>query len=308
MAKTKTVAKTAKTEKTVKVEKMETVVKAAPKGFFTGPVIILGIIVLIVIIGVVLLLGGNSNSQQQFPSFQRVNSSVPEEFSLIQNSGDISQNLATLSKSGLANVTQFTIMYSGTLQASGSVISISSPISINDYIYGNQHRFEVNVSNVEALGSAEVTYLNITNGTYTCTNFNMSALDSGNYENVLLGSRALTCMRSGTIAGMDIGKLSDFNFSQLSEDGILLKDNEVYQSEYKGIPCTFIAGTVSAQGSGSNGGLFQMCVSDVYYVPLSLSLYATGGSRSTLSLTLNESSISNSSSLSVIDQIPGRMV
>lgn len=288
------------------VEDASNTAAEAPKGPFTLPVIALGTIVVLVIIGAVLLLGSSGSNQQQFPSFQKVNSPVPPAFSSIQNSGngEFSQNLAALSNGALANVTQLTITYSGTLQASGSVISISSPISINDYIYGTQRKFEINVSSIEGLGSADIAYLNITNGTYTCTNFNSSAVNSGNYENMVLGSHAITCRMTSSISGMDLGKLSEFNFSQLSQDGIQLQYNDIYQSTYMGTPCTYIAGTATAQGYGNNGGLFQMCVSDVYYVPLSMSIYGSGNG-STFALTINETAISNSSSLGSIDQIPG---
>ena len=42
------------------------------------------------------------------------------------------------------------------------------------------------MSNVEAFGPVEITYINITNATFVCTNLNSSAIGNRNYESALL--------------------------------------------------------------------------------------------------------------------------
>ncbi len=267
---------------------------------------ILGVIGLIILLSAAYLLLGQGGGVGQFPAFARSGSPTPQQFSGIGNSSGIAatQALAGLANGGLANTSQFTIRYYGNMAMHYSVIGVSSPVSIFDSKYAGSRKFAANVSSVEGFGAVEIDYLNITSGRYTCTNFNSTAISEKNYEGALLGSHAISCSKSSTLEGIDMAKIADFNFSQLEQLGFRFNYNSVYQSMYNGVACTYIAGSISAPGSGSNGGLFQECLSDVYYVPLSFSLYASG-SQGSISLSLNETYMSNSSSLSQIESIPG---
>lgn len=301
--------KSAKTVKVHKVQQAPTPAPLSPEAAgFVSSKLILGVIVVIVLAGGVLLFlsqGSGQNASAQFPSFTQTNAANPSGISGIKGmSGPAAtQQLASLAQGGLSNVSQFTISYSGSILADYSVLSVDSPLTVTLSKYGDNRRFAVNISNVEAFGPVSMIYINDTNGTYTCMNLNQTAMSDGNYQGVLLGSHAFTCSSSEIAAGINLGKISDFNFTQLSYSGVQFNYNQEYQSTYQGTPCTYLSGSITVPGSGSNGGLFQECVSNVYYVPLSFSLYETG-SKGGVTLTLNETYISNSSSLSAISAMP----
>ncbi|MDE1834311.1 MAG: hypothetical protein KGH64_03155, partial [Candidatus Micrarchaeota archaeon] len=121
------------------------------------------------------------------------------------------------------------------------------------------------------------------------------------------GSHQITCSVGSSLAGLDLNRLVLFNFTQLSNMGIQFDYNTEYQSSYNNQPCTFVAGTVSSEWDSSVNGLFQMCISDVYYAPLSFSISMTS-SQGAFAANLNETSITNSSSLSYVTSLPGQVV
>ena len=63
----------------------------------------------------------------------------------------------------------------------------------------------------------------------------------------------------------------------------------------------------SSNDSTTGTGAFDICVSDKYYVPLSFSMYFKSA-QSSISVNLNETSISNSSDKSYVDSLPGPVV
>jgi len=60
-----------------------------------------------------------------------------------------------------------------------------------------------------------------------------------------------------------------------------------------------VTGTVTGSGHGS----FIMCMSDVYYVPLSIGFNVTGASGS-MAIFLNETSIGNTANQSIVTTLP----
>lgn len=274
-----------------------------------GSTAIAFVAIVLIAIGYLVLTSHNGSSGNNFPSFSKGTDATPAAFANIQgSSGSVpTEKLAKLTQTGLANANQLTILYNGSMNLQESLVSINSPLYVSDMKYGKDQRFDINITNVQGIGHIEIVYINTTNGTFTCMNINSGALSNQDYQAVLFGNHSLTCRITDIIAGLDFSQLANFNWSQLTNEGVNLQYQQVYQSTYHGMPCTYIAGTVSASGSSSTGGLFQMCMSDVYYVPLSMSLILSGSGKS-FSVTVNETSITNSASKSQIDSIPGPIV
>lgn len=285
--------------------KAKTVVKTAAG--ISKPLVVL--LVLIVVGGAFFVLNSGNSANAQFPTFSQVNNSVPSAFASIKSSSGsaATANLARLTQSQLSNISQLTILYSGIMSLQESLISINSPLYVSDSKYGSDQKLLVNVTNVEAVGPVDITYVNMTKGIFTCTNLNAGALQNGDYQAVLFGNHSVTCRQTGHLVGLDLGELANFNLSQLTGNGVMLHYNAVYQSRYNGVPCTYMSGTISDPAVNNAGGIFQMCMSDTYYVPLSLSILLSANQKS-FSVTINETSITTSSSKSSIDSLPGPVV
>ncbi len=278
------------------------------------------IVLIIVVIGVVVIVGHSKTTQyqSQFPQFQNIGGTVPAALNniLSQPSSASTSDLAMLAQSKLSNASQFSIKYNGSLSiqpsgALGAVTSINSPLYISESKYANNTKLSINATSIPILGSARIIYLAIANGTFTCTNFNSTAVSSGNYGKLLLGnSHTLTCIKSSSIGGINLASIARFNISSISNEGIQLNYQKEYQSIYKGIPCTYISGNMT--GPASNGtalgtGEFGTCISDTYYMPLSLAMYFNG-KQAYISMNINETSIGNYSNQSYINSLPGPVV
>lgn len=275
-------------------------------------------VVIIVIVGIALIVTNSNNSQQQpqLPAFQNTNGTVPSQFSglLSQTSDQTTAQLASISQNAIAKAKQFSVSYSGTfyLKPSGVVgtfAKVNSPIYANESKYGNDTKLSINVTSVPIIGSADIVYINMTNGTYACTNLNSSAASSQNYGKLLSGSHSITCTKSNELAGINLTDLTSFNLSQAQNAGLKLNYQTVYQSVYDNMPCTFVSGIMAEpgpNGTTTGSGKFQICISDKYYVPLSFSMYFNG--QAYIAMNLNETAIGNSSSQSYVDVLPGPLV
>ncbi|MDE1768491.1 MAG: hypothetical protein KGH67_02655 [Candidatus Micrarchaeota archaeon] len=268
---------------------------------------------LLIVIGIIYL-GTSGGSAPQFPKFANTNGTVPQAFSQFQGESGSSatQAFSALVGSRLSNLSQFTILYSGRVYlrpsgAVGTVTSINSPLYMSNYRYGQNSKFILNVSSVPVVGMFYISEVNTTNSTYVCANFDSNAVQNGQYQQLFTGSHQITCSVGSSLAGLDLNRLVLFNFTQLSNMGIQFDYNTEYQSSYNNQPCTFVAGTVSSEWDSSVNGLFQMCISDVYYAPLSFSISMTS-SQGAFAANLNETSITNSSSLSYVTSLPGQVV
>jgi hypothetical protein len=279
---------------------------------------ILGAIIIIAIVAAVafLILNNSTSSQQlsQLPSFNKTNATVPSQFSNVtsQPSAQTTAQLATLSQTQAANTTQFSIYYNGSLHVVpagliGSFAKVNSPLYVYELKYGNDEKMDINITSLPLVGSGVIVYANLTNGTYTCTNLNVSAASGGNYEKLLFGKRSISCVNSSILAGINFTQVASFNFSQLQVMGLQLSYQTIYQSTYKGIPCTYMSGLISEQASSSGAGAFNMCISDKYYFPLSFSMYFSGKSVS-VAANINETSVDNVSQQSTVDSLPGPIV
>ena len=99
--------------------------------------------------------------------------------------------------------------------------------------------------------------------------------------------------RRPTPGRADGAGIANFDLSQLRQLGINPSYTNLYQSDYLGQNCTYISGTITQEaynGTNVGSGIFGMCISDAYYVPLSLSVIFSGSAGS-FSLYINETSI-----------------
>ena len=251
---------------------------------FLGVGIVIALILVIVIVVVVLIvaMGKSSVQYQSLPEFQNVSGSVPPQFKtvLTQPAAQTMSQLAALAKNHISATSQFSVSYTGVAYfrpsgALGSVASINSQLSVNESKYGNDTKLYMNAGGIPILGNAKIIYLHMMNGSYVCTNLNMSSVQSGNYLNAVFGNRNVTCVISNMSGGINWSDVANFNMSVLERSGINISYTKDYQSTYNGAPCTYISGNMTEQaanGTKGNVGALGMCMSDTYYVPLSFSV------------------------------------
>ncbi|MDE1823653.1 MAG: hypothetical protein KGH50_05000, partial [Candidatus Micrarchaeota archaeon] len=171
----------------------------------------------------------------------------------------------------------------------GAIASVNSPLYLNEYGTGASERMDINASSMPVVGRALVTYLNTTRNTYVCDNLNASAMSQGKVLDILTGSRELTCSSNDTLLAPRLRGLYNLNLSMLSQFGIAISYDQVYQSEYNGSPCTYVHGMLSGlNGSGELG----MCILDSNYIPATIAARFSN-SNAHLFLVLNETYIGN---------------
>lgn len=282
--------------------------------------LIFAIVVIIIVGGLIV---SSMHGAQQSASFQRTNAMVPTQFSSLANSSqstDALKVISTLAIAGVQNASEFSISYSGNLAIKpsgvlGAALNINSPLYIQYYKYNKAAKLNVSVSSVSVFGHAQVTYVNTTSGSaYVCSNLNTTAIQKLNPSKILVG--AITCANATSLLGVNLQEVSKFNVSsaiggqvQTSNysSGIQFRPNNVYESTYRGEACTFIAGNVlytAQNGTITNEGAFQMCVSNQYYVPLSLSVN-TQSSQASMSVAINETNMTSATNPSQINSLPG---
>lgn len=265
------------------------------------------LIAMLVLLGVVAgaalaLLNNNGSSPPPLPTFPASNSSLPTAYqAMLAQGGDQMANLESMTNAQLANLTHagqgtgggINISYTGAVYAkpSGAVGlalgTVSSPVNAYVALFGDQHRADGTVESASVAGSLNMQYVGDANGTsYVCANFNATAASYGSVGAIL--SKTPQCRQGSDIAGMNLASLTFFRFSQLANVGVNLVYGSARQSSYQGVPCTLINGTLS----GTAGtGTYELCMSDSYYVPLSISM-RLDGQYGTFVVILNESSVS----------------
>ncbi|MDE1856526.1 MAG: hypothetical protein KGH98_00405 [Candidatus Micrarchaeota archaeon] len=269
------------------------------------------VIVVIVVVGAAAFAAYQyyrSGQQMIFPSFGKANATVPSSMEGILSAaanGQLFPALANFTANALANNSRLTVVYNGSVSGTignGSTSFLSyfeSPLMMRVEKYGGMVRLDINVTSIPLFGPVDIEYLNNTNGTYVCSDFNSTALANSDYKNLVVGGRGEKCTRGSRLAGIDLASIAALNFSQVGKLGST-SYRTAYQSTYKGVNCTYIAGGIFS-GSGEYGA-YQMCVSDVTGIPLSISADLHG--QVDVLLTMNETLIQNSSDLSYINTMP----
>lgn len=282
------------------------------KGAIGVGAVVLIVVALLFIIIIAIVAINNGNSKIAAPAFPKSNMPIPAQLSSMSNlsSPAATQNLVTLAQSHLENLSQYTISYSGTISIdpsgiAGTLASINSPFSVNYYKFHNSSRFDMNITTVPLIGRLDISYLNNSRGSFFCSNFNTTAISSKSPQAILSGSGVITCSNISSISvGVNVAQATNFNISAILQgSGINFVYSTAYQTDYQGIPCTYLTGPVNNASSGQIG-TFQMCISNTYYVPLSFLVHAST-KQGSFSLAMNETQITNSSSQNEVESLPG---
>jgi hypothetical protein len=279
---------------------------------------LLGALAITVIIAVIyLIIFGTGSSKQyspQMPKFQNTSAPLPATYSnvLIQSGGETTAHISSLAQNHTAAIRLFTVSYNGSLYVQpagivGSIAKVDSPLYLTESKYGSETKLYINATQLPILGEGEIAYINLTNGTFSCTNFNQSAISTKNFWKALLSNRSVSCVKSNSLAGVNLGKIALFNLSVFSDLGLQLQYQTEYQSTYRGVPCTYISGIITQNASNissAGNGDFEMCESDTYYVPLSFEMYL-GNNKAQVYVNQNETAIGNYSQQSYVQSLPG---
>lgn len=286
---------------------------SADKPILGFKALLAGIVALVAVVALVFYLNSTSSFNPSLPYFPNLGSSVPQAFAQLPTyqGAQAASAISSGESLYLANVSQFSVNYAGSVYARGSgtagLVSVSSPLYAGYSKYDNDELFFMNATSVSVLGDAEATYLDNANGTFVCSDFNISS-NGSNIQGALFGSRNVTCNTGVQLAGIDLQKIAHFDFSQAQGLGVSMRYNNAYESSYKGMPCTYLNGTleqIASNGTAIGLGAFGICVSDASYVPLSIAAYLSGNDGS-FSVILNETSMSNSTT-AAIAVLPGRL-
>jgi hypothetical protein len=279
--------------KTITTTTKSTAVKAAKGGGHALAYLAAAVIIIILILAALALYNSSiSANWSKLPYFAKSTQAVPPAFQANVSTG----SLATLARVGLSKSSQFTAQYAGIVHLKpsgvGSLTTFSSPINYGIYKYNNDVKLAINATGIPVLGTRTIVYVNPVNGSaVTCTNFKTTA--------------NLTCTHSDSVSGINLTQLSSWDISSaLSSYGITLDYQTTYQSIYNGVPCTFLSGTITLNGQPGSG-IFEECVSDTLYVPLSYSAYFSGASSGTIAFNLNETAIGNYSQSQYVGSVPG---
>ncbi len=291
--------------------------KSYKASIFASLAVLAVIILAVLIVGIVILNPSKSSANSQLPQFQNTSAPVPSAFSTVLTlpSQQTTANLAALTQTHITAAQQFNVSYNGSIYVRpsglvGAIAQINSPLYVSESKYGSDTKLYMNITSLPIVGVGKLIYLNLTNGTYSCTNLNVSAKTSGFSLSSLSANRNITCVHSTTLAGVNVDNLTRFDLSELGHAGAQLNYQKVYQSTYMGMSCTYMFGNMiqtASNGTTTGTGEFDMCMSDTYYVPLSLSMYFNTQSLS-LMFNMNETSISNQSNQSYIESLPGPVV
>jgi len=246
------------------------------------------------------------------PVLNETNETVMPQISeaLMANQGNVFIALSNLSQQYISSIPQTTIVYNGDMKAQigtgglSFLATFSSPVTIRSAKYTGQNKFDFNLTNLAPYGNINVLYANLTNGTFVCTNLNVSAIESTNIAAILGGrSGQLACKRSNYVGGLNMTSVSNLEFTQIDQI-TNVNYTTYYQSEWNGLPCTFINGTITPLNRSQDwSGLFQTCISNNYWIPLTMYIFLNS-SQGRGHLSVNETSLRSTANLTYIKTLP----
>jgi hypothetical protein len=253
-----------------------------------------GVVIVIIAVVAAFYFMNNTKTIVQ-PVLPNRNKNVPTAFSNITlaTGNQTSMAIASFVQSHTSNTSELDVYYSGHLYVKpsgvGSVVSVSTPIIINDLKLGDNTSVYINATSLPVIGSGRVDLYNLSKSTLVCSNLNLVALSDQNYLSALQTSNKMFC-NSTILQGTNLHNLVYSGVGFLENYGFILNYTTSYQSEYNELNCTYVAGTLSRSGRGQ--GQFSTCISDTYYAPLIMYILFQN-SQGTVYLLLNETSISN---------------
>jgi hypothetical protein len=242
------------------------------------------------------------------PAFPNTGGTVPSALAgIASQSGRAGLETLARASASVPNESQFTVSYAGKASLSFShfplsLISVNSPLGIAASRYANDFKVGMDLESLPVIGQGNLTYVNLTTGSLLCSNVNVTSLKVGNFWNLLFGPRAVTCRNFAAFSGGAPADYADSMISQVSNYGVALTFGSEYQSVYEGQPCTYISGNLNESSQGG-AGVFGMCISDAYYVPLSLAVHFSN-SAEVLTAGVNETTIGAYSQKQAVDSLP----
>ncbi|MDE1810731.1 MAG: hypothetical protein KGH66_01685 [Candidatus Micrarchaeota archaeon] len=278
---------------------------------------LLGVIAVIVIIvgvgaGAAIQYSNSSNISANPALLPETNETVLPQISAALNhsQGNVFYALANLSQQYVNSIPQTTVAYKGDLKAEvgqgglSFLATFSSPVSIISAKYRGQNRFDFNLTDLAPYGNIMVSYANLTNGTSVCTNLNVSAIESTNIGAILGQDRGqVLCKHTNYVGGLNMTAVSNLEFTQIDQI-TNVNYTSYYQSEWNGMACTFINGTITPLNQSQNwDGVFQTCISNNYWIPLTMYIYLND-SQGRGHMSVNETSISSTANLTYITTPP----
>ena len=227
------------------------------------------------------------------------------------------------------NMSQLNISYSGLADinavSGGTNVTMKMPMKIDLMKYNSNARVDVNMSDIPFLGNMTLVTILDNGKMYSCAK---SSLSSSFGLNSSSTNSSYQCQPPVQTSGL-------INSTILNKLNGSIHFTSVKQSSYNGYGCVMTSGYMDINASALNStstvstvssiiptganvnASFSMCLSDTYYVPLTMSIKevlnsnSTGtgllGLSGTMNLQLNETSLSASASPS-ITTLPGPVV
>ncbi len=271
-------------------------------GFGVGKFV--AVLIIIGIIGFAVFFVVGTAPPPALQSFTNSQGAVPIAYSTALGPPGSSLNgLVSVIANHTNTTNQFHVNYSGTIYAKlngfGSAFgTVSSPLYLWLSQYSGSKKLSATVTSASAAGMINLQYV-LVPGPYICTNFNTTAVSQGSIT-ALIVSKTPQCVSGDTVYGLNMSQMYNFDFAQFSNFGMNFNYVNGYQSTYQGVPCTAIFGTIT--GSAGSGH-FVMCMSDRYFVPLSIGINFTG-QQGDVVIILNETDIGNYSVQSAVTSLP----
>jgi len=291
-------------------------VKAAKKGGKTA-IYAIAIVVIVVIIAAAVLMLPKSQSSNALYSMISSNRNMPIK------------TFAQTVGAKYTNTSQLNISYSGLVDVNavsgGTNLTMKMPLKIDLMKYNSNVRADVNVSKIPFLGNLTLVVILNNGEMYSCAK---SSLFSSFGLNSSSTNSSYQCQPPVSTSGL-------INTTTLNKLNGSIHFTSVKPSSYNGYSCVLTSGYIDVNASALNStstlstvssliptsanvnASFSMCLSDTYYVPLTMSIQevlnsgsaSTGllGISGTVNLQLNETSLSTSVSPS-ITTLPGPVV
>ncbi|MCL4365026.1 MAG: hypothetical protein M1569_01780 [Candidatus Marsarchaeota archaeon] len=221
----------------------------------------------------------------------------------------------------VASLSNLNVTYAGhaliSLKGAGALgnVQFTIPFVVSYQKLGNNSRMYFNASGIPILGNMTGTEISLANGTsYSCTS--ISSFEIGAPSNTA-GVRCI--LRSKTLTGSQSPALqSSVNLTQLGSTVRALNTQQpnstsvviAGQRQYNGQGCVFVLMNGRINQSNMTGDFSaNMCLSNLYYIPLNLTISANVTTGTTIgydiAASLNETSIGTPTTLASISSLPG---
>ncbi len=298
---------------------------------------IVAVVIVIVAGGIAFSLMGGSKSSNTIHNTTSTNknSSNPSTppnplYSIISSNKSMSVKAFTQTlDSKFTNTNQLNVSYSGSLTANiksnSSTQTSRLPLRIDLMKYNSNSRADVNISDIPLLGNLTLVYILNSGEMYTCAKISGFSGFGSNSSNVTPGYQCQPPVASSsliTLVAANSSLNSSIHFTSIKQSSyngngcvltsgyMLINTNQSSNSSATG-PLSIITGSLLPSNSRTNA-TFNMCLSNTYYVPLTITItevrnasyLLTGSGTETVTMQLNETSLVTSVSPS-ITALPG---